>query len=131
MNMLRVFRLDSVTFRENDRFLHLAFFNLNRRILKMLDSSGSFRRGMLRGSIPWLLRQSCKYLITGGWGIELHNALQQRPPVHTSSCYLRIFKMYSLNLYIFLPPTFLQNIPLHSKSKGLLQAIAVQHGRKT
>ena len=49
----------------------------------MLDSSGSFRRGMLRGSIPWLLRQSCKYFIAGGWGIELYNALQQKPPDQT------------------------------------------------
>ena len=46
----------------------------------MIETSGGFRRGKLRGSTPRLLHAFDKYISAGGWGVEPHTALQQRPP---------------------------------------------------
>ena len=43
-------------------------------------AAGSFRRGISRGSTPRLLGINSANIFAGGWGIEPHTALQQRPP---------------------------------------------------
>ena len=45
----------------------------------MIETTGSLR-GTLRGSTPRLLHAFDKYISAGGWGVEPHTALQQRPP---------------------------------------------------
>ena len=51
---------------------YLTFYILR----KLLYFSGSFRRGMLRGSTPRLLHMFTENVFPDGWGVEPHIALQ-------------------------------------------------------